>query len=121
MYFNKSEALLAHPQINPIVLLILPPEEAKYQVDHIQDNRAKEAVASQIICLSIGFISVFLRFVSRRIIKAKFKADDFLVLISLIFTTIFISLVLVCVYKYGAGRHAILLSHPIRFAQVRGD
>ena len=106
------------PRINPSVYYFLPPAEAQYQLEHINETRVSALVSSHIICLVIAYIAVFLRFLSRRINNARHKLDDWLMLLGLVFFTVYIAMVLLVVFRYGGGKHSILLKDPISFAKV---
>lgn len=61
---------------NWAVYFSLPPAEAQYQLDHINDSRVKEILSSQIACFALATIAVVLRFLSRRASKTAIKADN---------------------------------------------
>jgi uncharacterized membrane protein len=109
------------PQVNWLVFNSLPPADARYQLEHINESRVKDIVSSHITCLIIAVVAVLLRFVSRRMMKTALKADDWMIVAALIFAVGYITSVLLCVLEYGGGRHAILLKEPVKFAQVRGN
>ncbi|MCJ1280168.1 hypothetical protein MMC21_007995 [Puttea exsequens] len=104
-------------QVNPLVYESLPPAEAQYQLDHVHESRVSEIVSTLIICLVIATLAVVLRFVSRRMVKATLKGDDWMMLVALVFALGYIISTFLCIKKYGGGRHAILLKNPIKFAQ----
>ena len=106
------------PRVNPAVYFLLPPAEAQYQLDHINDSRVSETLVSHYICLMVAWITVALRFLTRRIKRTPYGVDDWLMLAGIICFTGYVSLVLLDVYDYGAARHAILLKDPITFAKV---
>ena len=62
----------------------LPPAEAQYQLDHINDSRVKDVLSSQIACFALATIAVILRFVSRRVSKIAIKADDWMIVVALV-------------------------------------
>lgn len=108
-------------QVNWAVYHSLPPAEAKYQLEHVNQSRVKDIVSSHIACLIIAVIAVVLRFVSRRIAKTSLKADDWMIVAALIFAIGYITSVFLCVLNYGGGRHAILLKDPVNFAKASSN
>ena len=70
--------------INWAVYFPLPPAEAQYQLDHINDSRVKDLLSSQIACFAPATIAVILRFVSRRVSKIAIKADDWMIVVALV-------------------------------------
>ena len=109
---------LPDPRINPAVYFFLPPEQAQYQLDHIDESKASQIIISHFICLGIACVATTLRFISRGLCKARYQANDFLILISFVFFVVYVSMVLLVVFRYGGGQHAILLKDPIKFAKV---
>ena len=61
--------------------------EIEYQKAHVQDDRRPELVISVIVCLSLAYISVLLRILSRRLIQASLKADDWMIVAELVRST----------------------------------
>ncbi|KAI4193618.1 MAG: hypothetical protein LQ350_008233 [Teloschistes chrysophthalmus] len=95
----------------------LPPGEVEYQLAHIRDDRSRELYASQSTCLALACIAVALKFVSRRLIKAKIMADDYMILFALVLAAGFLGVGLTAVHL-GAGKHAILLKNPIAYFKL---
>ena len=62
----------------------LPPEEAEYQLAHLKDSRKVATLTAYIISICITLIAVIMRFVSRRIARAKYGADDRIMLVALV-------------------------------------
>ena len=62
----------------------LSPAEIKYEVAHIHDDRASNIVISSVICISLATIAVILRFLARRLSKAKILADDYMMVFALV-------------------------------------
>lgn len=124
------------PQVNWAIYKSLPPAEAQYQLDHVNQSQVSNIVSSHIACLTIAVVAIILRFISRRMSKTPIKADDWMIVAALVFTVGYVTSVLLCmrellplnepmranefqgILKYGGGRHAILLKDPIKFAQV---
>ena len=70
--------------INWAIYDSLPPGEAKYQLAHINDSKRAAIATAYIICVPIIFLAVVLRFVSRRIGRTKYGADDWIMLMGLV-------------------------------------
>ncbi|KAL9117423.1 MAG: hypothetical protein Q9187_006042 [Circinaria calcarea] len=83
----------------------------QYQIDHSYETQVPKLVAAFATCLFIPYAAVILRLVSRRLNKTCLGADDWLVIASLPFTTIFIGLDL-AIIPYGLGRHAVTVTNP---------
>lgn len=62
----------------------LSPTEIQYQLSHSKDNRTKSVVVSHIICLSLAFIAVACRLLSRRVSKAAILKDDLMCVVALV-------------------------------------
>lgn len=62
----------------------LPPEEAEYQLAHIKDSRRVATLTAYIISVCISLPAVIMRFVSRRIARTKYGADDWIILAALV-------------------------------------
>jgi len=55
------------------------PSELLYQQKHIRESKVTNILASNIITLVAAYITVGLRFLSRRTAKIEYKADDCLI------------------------------------------
>ena len=75
------------PLINWAVYESLPPAEAQYQLDHINQSRVHDIVSSHIACLVIAVAAIILRFISRRMSKTAIKADDWMIVAALVSDT----------------------------------
>ena len=62
----------------------LPPEEAQYQLAHIKDSRRVATLTAYIVSACISLLAVIMRFVSRRIARTKYGADDWIMLAALV-------------------------------------
>ena len=62
----------------------LPAEEIEYQKTHINDDRRKDVVIALVISLSAACLAVVLRFVARRLAKARLGWDDWTLLLGLV-------------------------------------
>jgi len=89
--------------------MTLPPSAIAYQTAHAADDKRSDLIASSAICLSTAYIAVALRFTSRRVARNAIGPDDYGILIGLLFTSIFVIMVIVNVH-YGLGRHLILVT-----------
>ena len=56
-----------------------------YQKAHIRDNRRGDIIFSHAICISIAFLTVVLRFLSRRMGKVKIAWDDYMIVVAFVF------------------------------------
>ena len=72
------------PTINWSVYNSLPPAEAQYQLDHVNESRAEAIFSSYIACLIIAIVAIVLRFISRRMSKTAIKADDWMIVAALV-------------------------------------
>lgn len=70
--------------INWAIYNSLPPEEAQYQLAHIDDDKTVGMATAYIVSLTISVLAVIMRFVSRRIGRAKYGADDWIMLVALV-------------------------------------
>ena len=75
---------MSQAQVNWAIYKELPPAQAAYQYDHVNESRASELVTSQIACLIIAVVAVVLRFISRRMLKTALKADDWMIVAALV-------------------------------------
>ena len=63
---------------------IKTPAASDYQLLNIHDSRVPEIVVPLAVCLPAAYISVVLRFVSRRIGKIPWRADDWWLVVGLV-------------------------------------
>ena len=105
-------------RINLLIYFSLPPAEAQYQVEHINDSRVNASYGSMSITMALACIGVLLRFISRRLGKSAYKADDWVMVAGLVVFAGYITTIILCVAVYGGARHLILLKDPIGFAKV---
>ena len=75
---------MSQPQINWAVYHSLPPAQAQYQLDHVDESRADNIRSSLIACLVIATVAVILRFISRRMVTTSIKADDWMIVAALV-------------------------------------
>lgn len=90
------------PGVNVHIYGHLPPAEAHYQLAHVHESRVYDIVSSHIACLVIAVIAIVLRFVSRRMSKTAIKADDWMIVVALVFAIGYITAVLLC-NKHSLG------------------
>ena len=64
--------------------LLPTPAEILYMKEHINDTKVPGILASNIVCLCIAFSAVSLRFISRRLVRAEFKIDDWMIVLALV-------------------------------------
>ncbi len=62
------------------------PAEIQYQEKHAFDTQVPNIIATNAICFPIACTTVLLRFLSRRMSKIRYEADDWLVILGLLFT-----------------------------------
>ena len=60
------------------------PAEVAYQEAHINDTRVPDMLAAFIFSLAIAYVSVGLRYVSRRVKQQQWLMDDWVILGSLV-------------------------------------
>ena len=60
------------------------PAEIQYQQEHIGENRIPNIIAANVACLTLAFVFVGLRFLSRWMKRIKCEADDWLVVAGLV-------------------------------------
>ena len=56
----------------------------RWQSEHINDDKSRAIIISHAVVLPLAFISVVLRFLSRRLCKAKIMADDLLIIAAMV-------------------------------------
>lgn len=52
--------------------------------EHINDSKVGDIIAVNVTGLCIAIFAVFLRFLSRRLVRTEIKADDFMVVVALV-------------------------------------
>ena len=62
--------------------------EIQYQLNHINDDKSVQMLSSQICGMVIAFVAVALRLVSRRVGRVPILADDYMVVVALVRTTL---------------------------------
>ncbi|MCJ1407200.1 hypothetical protein MMC19_001271 [Ptychographa xylographoides] len=87
------------------------PLEIQYMEEHMSDNKIPSIIAVAVTCAVAAYIAVILRFVSRHLLHAQFKADDWFIVAGLILFTAY-STGFALGTVYGAGRHLILVNNP---------
>ena len=58
--------------------------EVQYMEMHIEDDRKASLIVVYAICLVVAYIAVTMRFFSRRLIRAEYKADDWFIVTGLV-------------------------------------
>lgn len=66
----------------------IPPAELAYQTAHIDEDRGPGLLAFLIVALVISAVSVALRFWSRFIAHARWRADDYTLLAALVYSSV---------------------------------
>ena len=70
--------------INWAVYSSLPPQEAKYQLAHIHDDKTTSFIVAYALCLPLAFLAVITRFASRRIGRVLYGADDWMIVVAFV-------------------------------------
>jgi hypothetical protein len=70
------------------------PAKLLYEQQHITDDRSAPVIAANVACVTLAFIAVCLRFISRRMSKIAYKADDWLSISALVRHTVVLYLLL---------------------------
>lgn len=78
---------MAPQTVNWAIYNSLPPAEAQYQLAHINDNKKRSIAAAYIVCVPIIFLAVIMRFVSRRIGRTSYGADDWIMVLGLVLSS----------------------------------
>ena len=60
------------------------PAEIQEQEMHISDDATPSIIAATAVCYTIACVAIALRFLSRRMAKIKYEADDWLVVAGLV-------------------------------------
>ena len=55
-----------------------------YQFAHINDNYQPQLIAATVVCLTVAYVAVGVRFISRRVGRVKFGYDDISIVIALV-------------------------------------
>ena len=76
--------MASQESINWAIYDSLPPEEAQYQLARIHESKTALVVVTYAICLPIMVLAIVMRFVSRRIGRTKYGADDWVMLLGLV-------------------------------------
>ena len=63
---------------------VLPPQEIEYELVHASDNRGPTLIAAYATCLSLAYIAVLLRFISRRKSQNPLMADEWMLVAGLV-------------------------------------
>lgn len=62
----------------------MPPEELAYQKAHIADDRRADIIIAIAVCLPVAYVAVILRIMSRRVAAVPLLADDWTMMIALV-------------------------------------
>ena len=60
------------------------PAEIQEQMLHVSDNMVPNIIAANTVCFTIACVAVALRFQARRILRIRYEADDWLILVGLV-------------------------------------
>lgn len=81
-------------------------------------DRSPQIIGAQCACIALAIIGVLGRVLSRRLVRARYWIDDWLIIVALV---LYIGASIdgfICV-ALGAGNHEDTLSNPQAFAEVR--
>ena len=81
-------------------------------------ERSSQIIGAQCACIALAIIGVLGRVVSRRLVRAKYWVDDWLIMLALVHYIGASIDGFICV-ALGAGKHEDTLSNPQAFAEVR--
>lgn len=59
-------------------------QEIGYELAHATDDRRPSLIAAYAVCLSLAYVAVTLRFISRRKSKNALMADDWMLVVGLV-------------------------------------
>lgn len=76
---------MSTPWYNEAIYEELPPAEARDQLAHVHESRAKDINVSHFVCLAIAVVAIALRFLSRRMSKTPIKMDDWMIVAALVY------------------------------------
>ncbi|KAI9798664.1 MAG: hypothetical protein M1833_004653 [Piccolia ochrophora] len=88
----------------------LPPEELRYQLDHIYEDKGPDCAAFYLVCTVLVIIFVGLRITCRLERKASFGADDWVFFAGATLTLGSFAVLLAYVFAAGLGTHWISLT-----------
>ena len=74
--------------MDPSVLVTPSPAKLVFEQQHITDDRSANLIAANVVCVTLGFIAVCMRFISRRMAKIAYKADDWLSISGLVWPAV---------------------------------
>ena len=75
---------MAPQAINWAIYNSLPPKEAGHQLANIHDNKRRSLAITLTICYLISFGAVIMRFISKRVGRIQYRADDWSILAALV-------------------------------------
>ena len=67
----------------------LSKEEIEYELAHAGDNEGPSLIVAYTVCLSLAYIAVALRFISRWKSRNALLGDDWMLVVGLVCSTIF--------------------------------
>ena len=56
--------------------------QIQYMQEHINDSLVPNLIAANVICSVVSLVAVVARFVARRLIRAPYKWDDWLIVLA---------------------------------------
>ncbi|KAL8770166.1 MAG: hypothetical protein Q9209_004008 [Squamulea sp. 1 TL-2023] len=94
------------------------PQNLKYQIDHIEDDRGPEIIATTIIIAILATLAVLLRLLCRRRMKVAISYDDYLMMAGFVFALAQCFLQGYSV-DVGLGKHLIAVGMPATQKYIR--
>ncbi|KAL8788355.1 MAG: hypothetical protein Q9213_001752 [Squamulea squamosa] len=91
-----------------------PPQNLKYQIDHIEDDRGPEIIATTIVIAILATVAGFLRLFCRRHMKVAISYDDYLMIAGFVFALAQCFLQGYSV-DIGFGKHLMAIQYAYEF------
>ena len=63
----------------------LSPSDIQYMEEHVKDSRVPGMIATTIVCAIASILAIGLRLLARRLASLHLKADDWWIIVSLVF------------------------------------
>ncbi|KAL8824018.1 MAG: hypothetical protein Q9170_008272 [Blastenia crenularia] len=91
--------------------------DIEYMEAHVKDTEIRGMIAVSMFGICIVVVAVALRFMSRRVVRAEIKADDWIIVLAAGLFISFATSICVAIH-FGAGRHAILVEDPKALTEI---
>ncbi|CAD6581203.1 MAG: hypothetical protein ASARMPRED_000444 [Alectoria sarmentosa] len=93
-------------------------QEIEYELAHASDNRGPTLIAAYAVCLSLAYVAVTLRFISRRKSRNALMADDWMSVVGLLFTSGQVAGFILIEVFYTAAAAAIKFSTLLLYQRI---